>query len=198
MDSDDIKLVQQAKANPEAFRELYEKYSRKVFNYFYYRVGFHKDIAEDLMQETFVRAYKYLPRFSIRSYSYLAYLMTIAHNLLVDFYRKPKREIPAGDLDNVPAEITEPFEEADRKIAAENLWEALQQLPREMREAVLLRYREDMPIKEIAHIFGKSESTVEKLLREAREKLLHHPYLQDLAAFASVQTSERKPKFLLS
>src|SRR5581483_8085265 len=105
---DDASLIEQSKTEPAKFEHLYEKYADKVFNYFWYRTGHDWALSEDLMQETFLRAFQHLQKFRNRGYSYLTYLLNIAHNLLVDHYRKPK-SISVEDLptDIVPYEITE-------------------------------------------------------------------------------------------
>ena len=65
MDIADAQLVANAKKDKEQFKALYKKYISKVYNYFWYRVGHDNDVAEDLAQETFVRAYLNLQKFKI-------------------------------------------------------------------------------------------------------------------------------------
>src|SRR3989338_7230056 len=78
-------LVKKAQESPEAYEALYKKYGKRVYNYFWYRAGRVKEVAEDLAQETFVKAYQKLPNFRLRAYSYFSYLKTIAHNTLVKY-----------------------------------------------------------------------------------------------------------------
>lgn len=188
----DIDIIKRAKINPQAFQEIYIKYADKIYNYFWYRTGHQKEVAENLMQETFIKAFQHLPRFQIREYSYLTYLLTIAHNILVNYYRT-HRLIPLEEVGDVPIEITH---SVHRKLEAEKLWQALQSLSVTERDAILMRYQQEMPIKEIARVMGKSENAVKLLLSRTRKKLSAHPYLKDMVEFKDQARSYTEPKFL--
>lgn len=192
MNQDDTKLVALAKANPKEYAKLYIKYSDKVFNYFWYRTGHDKMLSEDLMQETFLRAFQYLSRFNNRGYSYLTYLITIAHNVLVDYYRKPK-PLPFTAIENVPYEITQDLE---KKYDAEMLWRALQDLPQLSRDRLLMKYQQNMSIRDIATATKATENAVKLSLSRSRKKLRVHPYLKDITRFADTKRRQTKAKFL--
>lgn len=193
MDKEDIILIKYAKKDPLQYEALYKKYAQKLFNYFWYRVGHQKEAAEDLMQETFIKAYEHLPKFNLRAYSYYSYLLTIAHNLLVNYYRKPQT-ISLESLDDVPEEITQDQILA-RQEAAGLLWRAIQQLPEKDKDIMLLRYQKELPIKDIARIVGKSENAVKLTLSRVRKNLAKHPYLKDAAMFGEYQKEYTKPRF---
>ncbi len=180
MEKPDNEIIQRAKINSQIFEEIYKKYADKIYNYFWYRVGHQKDTAEDLTQETFLRAFKHLARFQNRGYSYLSYLLAIAHNVLVNYYRSHKL-IPLSVFEGidipVPEEITNYLE---NKITIEQLKEALNTLSGAEKEITLMRYRDEMSIKEISKITGKSENAVKLILSRARKKLVSHPYLRNL------------------
>lgn len=198
MNNEDVDIIKRAKANSQIFEELYRKYADKVYNYFWYRTGHQKDVAEDLMQETFYRAFKHLSRFQIRGYSYLTYLLTIAHNILANYYRS-KKMIPLSELGeigedfDVPAEITDSLE---RKVEAQALWRAIQDLSSTERDALLMRYQKEMPIKDISRVMAKSENAVKLTLSRARKKLAQHPYLRDMVGFTDQERQYTKPRFL--
>jgi RNA polymerase sigma-70 factor (ECF subfamily) len=194
MEHADTELVEQAKVNPKHYDVLYRKYTNKVFNYFWYRTGHDKVLAEDLMQETFLRAYQHLQTFKTRGYSYLTYLLNIAHNLLIDHYRKPK-SIAVEDLDTdiVPYEVTE---DIVKKSDAEILWRAIQSLPSSSRDALLMHYQEDMPIKDIARVMNTTENAIKLNLSRTRRKLASHPYIKDIAGFADTKRRYTRPRFL--
>lgn len=194
MDKEDVFLVKKAKEDPKNYEALYKKYAQKVFNYFWYRVGHQKEVAEDLLQETFLKAYKSLPKFNLRSYSYYSYLLAIAHNVLANYYRKP-RPIPLDSLDNIPSQVTQ-LQEFNRKRNAELLWQAMQRLSQVEKDILLLYYREEFSIKEIARVVGKSENAVKLILSRARKKLANHPGLKGMVSFADYQKKYTKPKFL--
>lgn len=192
MNDEDIQLVALAKNNPKEYAKLYTKYSDKVFNYFWYRTGHDKMLSEDLMQETFLRAFQHLKHFNNRGYSYLTYLITIAHNVLVDHYRKPK-SVPFEAIEDIPYEITEDLE---RKYDGEALWRAIQDLPQSNRDKLLMRYQQDMSIKDIATATSTTENAVKLSLSRTRKKLKDHPYIKDIAGFADTKRKQTQAKFL--
>ena len=191
MNQEDTQFIKDARKDPNAYEKLYTKYSDKIYNYLWYRVGHDKDIAEDLMQEVFVRAYEHLPKFQIRGYSYLTYLYTIAHNVLVNYYKKPKA-ISLDAVGDVPYEVWGDIEEYDD---AKLLWRTIQQLPQKDKDMLYMKYRGGLKGKEIAQISGKSENAVKLSLSRSRKKLANHPYLQDINQFRDQKRKQTKPRY---
>lgn len=191
---EDSEAIKKSQENPNLFGTIYKKYATKVFNYFWYRTGHDKALSEDLMQETFVRAFERRAEYKEHGYSYLTYLLTIAHNILVDHYRKPK-SIPVDDLptDVVPYEITD---DLARKSDAEALWRAIQSLPASNRDALLMFYQKDMSIRDIAEVLGTTENAVKLNLSRTRKKLASHPYLQDIGSFQDKKRAYTKPRYM--
>lgn len=193
MKKTDAELVKNAKQYREQFEALYKRYIDKVYNYFWYRVGHDQDVAEDLAQETFVRAYQALPRFKVTEKSYLSYLLTIAHNLLVNHYRKPQPiSIEATGVD-VPEEIWSDIETKDN---IRSLWRAIQQLPSNEQDILYLKYQKGYKVADIAEIVGKSENAVKLALSRARKKLIAHPYLSSISEFSDQKRKARKGRYL--
>jgi RNA polymerase sigma-70 factor (ECF subfamily) len=192
MNEEDRRLVEIAKRNPKSFEALYKKYADNVFNYFWYRTGHDKELSEDLMQETFLKAFQHLSKFTTRGYSYLTYLLTIAHHLLIDHYRKPT-SVPVEDVEDIPFGI---MEDIERKSDAEALWHAIQDLPVSNRDILLMYYQDHMPIKDIARVTKSTENAVKLNLSRTRKKLKAHPYLKDIAQFAQMRRAYTKPRFL--
>jgi RNA polymerase sigma-70 factor (ECF subfamily) len=190
---DDTELIQRSIREPQIYEEIYKKYANKVYNYFWYRTGHDKSLSEDLMQETFLKAFERRSSYRPRGYTYLTFLLSIAHNLLVDHYRKPKsirvEELPT---DAVPYEITQDLE---RKSDAEALWRAIQSLPLASRDILLMFYQQDMSVRDIAKILRTSENAVKLQLSRIRKKLSEHPYLQDIKAFADMKKTYTTPRF---
>lgn len=165
--NEDQILVQRAKENAERFEFLYQKYSRRIYYYFWYRVGHKPEIAEDLTQETFLRAFRNLSQFESRNASYAAYLMTIAHNLLVDFYRKPA----AISIDNLTDIPNTADEEMERLTDVKLLWRVIDSLQPTEKSVIRMKYQEDLSTREIARKLTKTENAVRLILLRARKKL---------------------------
>lgn len=193
MPKTDAELVKNAKQDKEQFDALYKKYIDTIYNYFWYRVGHDQEVAEDLAQETFVRAYQALPRFKVTEKSYLSYLLSIAHNLLVNHYRKPQPiSIEATGVD-VPEEIWSDIETKDNIRA---LWRAIQQLSPSEQDMLYFKYRRGWSVAEIADVTGKSENAIKLTLSRARKKLATHPYLASIDEFSDQKRKARKGRYL--
>ena len=167
-------LVKKAQESPEAYEALYKKYGKRVYNYFWYRAGRVKEVAEDLAQETFVKAYQKLPNFRLHAYSYFSYLKTVAHNTLVKYYKKPKM-VSLEELGDIAADSPNISEVKEK---AELLWQAIEKLPEAEKNIILLKYREGRSVKEIAKMTQKSANAVKLVLSRARKKLAGLPELK--------------------
>lgn len=188
-------LVEKAKENPKEYEALYRKYADDVYNYIWYRVGHDKFTSEDLMQDVFVNAYEHLPKFRSRGYSYKTYLLTIARNILANHFRNQPFVVSLEELADVPDEVTLD-QLVSRKLQAEELWRAVQDLSVNERDAVLMFYRSEMPVKDIATVMGKSPNAVKIILSRARNKLKDHPYLKDMVHYAEQERAYIRPRFL--
>lgn len=164
---DDAQLVESSKQNPERFAALYNKYRDRVYNYLLYRVSDDARIAEELLQETFVRAFHALDHFKPQEYTYLSYLLVIAHNLLINYYRSPKL-VYMEDLSVL--KTTTESRKADF-LADRDLWKQLDQLGTAEKQVILMMYKEDKSVKEIAKAMHKTDNAIKLLLSRARKKL---------------------------
>ena len=186
----DLALVQRAQANDRAaFNEIVLRYKSKVYNYIFRMVHSVLD-AEDLTQETFVRAYLSIRSFQSRA-SLNTWLFRIATNLCIDHSRKTKK---IQGMTTSLSQESEEEEEAERDIPdvafdpqrlllnkelGKRLDEALRDLPEKLRTVVLLYDIEGLPYDEIANIVGCPLGTVKSRLFNARSALRQRlaPYL---------------------
>ena len=138
--------------------DIGEQYD-KVYRYCYFKVHDER-LAEDLTQETFLR---YFTQHSyIHRGKQLAYLYTIARNLCIDYYRRHQEE-------GLKEEIAEnPMEGVENSL---QLRMAVEKLPERMQELILLRYVNEVSIKEICRIMGMSRSSIYRMEQEALERL---------------------------
>ncbi len=167
--SEDEELIEKAKADRHHFGALYTKYGKNVYHFFWFRVNKNKEIAEDLMQETFLRAYKNISAFKNMGYKYSSYLFRIAHNLLVNHYRRPK-ELPLGQVE-IKEMSTEDNPNFVAKERAEAVYAIVKTFPEHEQKIFTLRYIEDLKIEDIAKHTGKSENAIKLLLCRNRKKL---------------------------
>ncbi len=151
--------------------DLGEQYD-KVYRYCYFKIH-NRDTAEDLTQETFLR---YFAQTSyINRGKQLAYLYTIARNLCHDYYRKQKPEY-STDIAAVSGEVEwhslVAWQDATAQLEkSASLFQAVQSLPEELRELVLLRYVNELAVGEISGILGLSRFVLYRREKEAMKRL---------------------------
>ena len=143
-----------------AYARLVEEYQRPIFNLMLRMSGSAED-ALDLSQEAFIKTYENLERFQ-PDRRFFSWLYAIAMNVARDFLRKRRPECLSSD--DVAEGETGFFVEATQEtemlenLDAAMVYEAMDRLPPDYREALILRYREDLSLKEVAESVGVSLS----------------------------------------
>jgi len=157
----------------EAFAHLVRKYQKPIYNLMLRAVGV-SEVAADLTQETFIRAYDKLYTFQ-PGRRFFPWLYTLAVNLARDHERRCRRQPPVAHLDPEtisPEDLAQPLPgEQRRQIEIHSLMEILQRLPIDYREAVILRYRDELPMKSIAALLGLTTSGAKMRVRRGLAKL---------------------------
>ncbi|HLF57724.1 MAG TPA: sigma-70 family RNA polymerase sigma factor [Thermoanaerobaculia bacterium] len=177
--SDEELAAAASRGSEEAFRELVERFERPVYG-LVLRIVRRNDLAEDLAQETFVKAWKALGRFD-PSRKFSSWLFKIAHNSALDALRRrgeeplsldapaaegePARELPADPRAENPLARTT-FRAAGRALEA-----ALAELRPQYREILVLRFVEGLAYEEIAEVTGSPLGTVKVHIFRARQEL---------------------------
>lgn len=156
-------VAQAREGNREAFGMLYDAHVQEVSRFLLAKTR-HKERAQDLTSETFIKALHNIHRFSPkRDTSFRAWLFTIAHRTFIDSARK-RHDI---SLEHAPEPIApnSPTHEVDHVLLSETLMRALQQLSELQRDTLVLRIWHGYSFQEIAHILGKSESATKMLMK---------------------------------
>lgn len=177
---DEPALVAEAIAGSEyAFQTLVERYQRPVFS-LVARMVKDRGIAEDVTQEVFVKAWRALPRYDPKR-RFASWLFKIASNAAIDQLRRkqlPTTPIETADpdrssiLDRVADERSEsPDTLVKRRELSAALEAAVAALRPEYRLVILLRFREDLPYRDIAEATGMPLGTVKTNLRRARREI---------------------------
>jgi len=167
MDNEDKILVEEyLNGDNSAFEKLVKKYLKPIYNFTY---QFIKDRAQadDLTQETFVKAWKNIKKFD-KEKSFKTWLFVIAKNSTFDYFKK-KKTIPfssfkINDENNKLEEIAEdsalPDEIAEVKDLEKRLKEKIEKIPSKYAIILLLHYKNDFTLKEVAEIIGRPYNTV--------------------------------------
>lgn len=172
----EARLVAQALAGAQpAFEQIVRRYQRPVIN-FIARVTGDRAGAEDLAQDTFVKAFRALPTFdTTRRFS--GWLLRIAHNTAVDALRRSHGHTvpigPDGERDGVRAEpaasaAPDPVEQHDLGRALDA---ALRRVRPQYRAAIVLRYHESLSYEEIAAVMQVPPATARTYVHRARKEL---------------------------
>lgn len=176
-------LVERAKTDPAAFGEIFDRYYDRLFSYALHRTG-SVAVAEDVVAETFLKAFNKLWQFTWRGAPFSAWLYRIAGNEVLMHFRR--RDTATASLEamlevDASLEPKDPNDLRDELIAAEEEYAKsrlaqkaiglLQQLPAHYAEALTLRYMEEKSVAEVAVILDKPEGTVKSLLSRGIDRL---------------------------
>jgi RNA polymerase sigma-70 factor (ECF subfamily) len=152
-----------------AFAALVERYWDRLYRWLY-RLSHDRHTAEDLAQETFLKAFAGLARFQAGT-NFAAWLFRIAHNNFANQCRTAARHrepLPA----DLPARDGGPVEQVLSQEALQGLTRAVNRLPADFRAALLLRVEEGLSFREIAEVLDLTEETARWRVFKARQKLL--------------------------
>ncbi len=162
------------KGNKAAINELITRYSANVYSYILMMVK-NQDLANDFLQETFIKVFESLKRGKYQEKGiFLSWVIRIAHNLVIDYYRKNKNlptvsnDSSDYDLLNSPKYTDKNIEQIwGESIVQEQIRKLIELLPVEQREVVLLRHYGGLSFKEIAKLTGVSINTALGRMRYA-------------------------------
>ncbi len=170
--SDETLIKTIREGDTEFFAVIVERYQVPIYNLMY-RYSGSADDAADMTQDVFCRVFEKLERYQAQK-SFFAWLYTLALNHARDWARKRtnhKRKIERFSREYSNGETRSPGHLAEADQDAKNLLSAMAKLADDRREMVLLKYRHERSVKEIAEIFDISESAVKMRLSRALEEL---------------------------
>src|SRR3984885_3309714 len=177
-DSDEALLRRYARGEAAAFEALYRRHELRVWRYLQRNLR-DAATADELMQEVWFAVARDAARYR-PSARFTTWLFSIAHNRMIDSIRARRRHMSLESLGHESAEVARqltadpsagPVAAAVARDEAAALIRAVEELPREQREAFLLQVEGDLDIEEIARITGSSFETTKSRLRYARTKL---------------------------
>lgn len=200
--SDDSRLAELArKGDINAFGELYERYSPRVYNLVFRMLG-NSDEAEDVRQEVFLKAFKSLKGFRGQS-TFTTWIYRIATNQCLDAMRRKKSSLSTEEMQESNGwEIADlardhnPEESLLLGVTVQAVEKALLDTPDHYRALIVLRHIENLSYEEIAAVLGCSQNSLNVRLHRAREcfkkALLPYLSLEDTEASNELQQSKKK------
>ncbi|MBI2074904.1 MAG: sigma-70 family RNA polymerase sigma factor [Candidatus Levybacteria bacterium] len=159
------------KGDKDAFGHIYKHFLKKIYRYIYFSVH-SKEVAEDLTQTTFLKAWRSLATFSPSGGTLQAYLFAIARNAIIDYYRR-KKEVLGKELGEHISESTwaNPEELFAKDETASSVWQAIKRLEEIEKNVIIMRYFEELDYAEIARIISKQEGAVRVMIYRILKKL---------------------------
>lgn len=149
----------------EEYLRAYDKYASGILRHAYFRTG-NWEIAEDLTQDTFFKVWNRISNNNQKIENFKTFLYKVADNLIIDYYRK-KPGMPVS-IEKISPESAscEPSQEREaEKIINKSLIEkCLMELDSKYREIIIYRYINDLTIKEISEITGKSSNNISVII----------------------------------
>ncbi len=167
-------LVRRAQqGHSEAFGGLYEAFYDKIYRYVMFKTGDSLE-AEDLTEEVFLRMLESIGSFKWQGYPFTSWLFRIAHNLVIDYYRKSGRQKKTS-LDDAMRVVGTDGVDIDRKLDVElsikEVKDAMGGLTQLQQEVLSLRFAGGLSVAETAEAMGKKENAVKALQHAAIKKL---------------------------
>lgn len=153
----------------EAFGLIYDHFSEKIYRFIYFRVG-HKEIAEDVLSDTFVKAWQKINQ--INSPEALSgWLYQIARNNIIDYYRLKKETVALEEVSNTLEDLINTVDTVSASLQQKKILDKLNELTDEQQQVIRYRFFEDLSNEEIAYVMGKSEGAIRVIQHRAIMRL---------------------------
>ncbi len=173
-ESEDSVCVRQVlNGEQHAFNDIVSRYETRIFSLLFMMTR-DRSAAEEVAQDTFLRAYANLQKYDPQRPLY-PWLATIAARLGINWLNRTRtrQKYHTSDLEaaNLSAPGPNPAEDLELRRAGLSLWERVADLPQGERTAVLMFYKQELTVSEIANILGVTKGTIKTLLHRARAHL---------------------------
>lgn len=142
-----------------------------IYRFIYIKTLGNVQLAEDITQETFIKAWQKSDKFDITKGSLKTWLYTIARNLLIDYLRKAKNHTESiNEFEEIKSAISIE-KDAEQALLREEMLKSLKSLNQSDEDLIIMRFINELEIKEMAQILNKPENTVKVAIHRAVNKL---------------------------
>lgn len=173
----DEELAKEASENEDFFYELMNRYESKLLRYILRLAKINQETAEDILQDTFIKSYKYINNFDSKL-KFSSWIYRIAHNETISYWRKNQKNYDFVSIDkennglaNSLSHAVKTDSEAMNNERNESIKSVINDLPEIYREVLILRFLEEKEYDEISDILQKPIGTVSALIYRAKKKL---------------------------
>lgn len=159
--------------NYDAFSRYYKEFMPAVYGYVYMRTNQNREIAEDIVSEIFTKAVENFDQFDEKRGSFKSWIFQIARNYLIDHFRSKKNQKTESleAIENYIKDSSDPQKDAKDSIEKEIIKEAINTLPEDKKELIILRYLSGYSIEEIAEITDENPNNLRVKLHRTQQEL---------------------------
>ena len=150
--------------------DLFKWLNEPLYRYIYIRCGYNRELAEDITQDVFVKAWEKRETFNPNRSTLKNWIYIIARNHIIDFYRK-KKIVGSSFNEEIEESIKQQGVSLEDELLLEDILKNLNRLNEKEKEVIVLRYVQDLDIRDVAQIIGKSENTTKVMIHRALKKL---------------------------
>ncbi|MDO8536717.1 MAG: sigma-70 family RNA polymerase sigma factor [bacterium] len=171
LDGEENLIKQAIKGKASAFGSLYDYYQPKIYRFVLIKVG-RREEAEDLTHEVFKNAWENIESYKDLGFPFSSWLYRIARNQITDHWRSQKGETSLEKID--PEYFVAPASlqlDVAYKMEIERVKDAIGRLKPEYQDVVIMRFVEDLPVKDVATALDKSEGAIKLLQHRAIKEL---------------------------
>ncbi len=163
-------ILRQAQAGSEAaLTQIYNAYFERIYRFVFYRVS-HKETAEDLTEDIFVKLFKKLKNLEQLG-AFEGWLFQIARNQVIDYYRRKKQLVPLEEIENTLEYETNLVDTVNLKTEQTVFIKLLKELTPEQQQVIKLKFLEDIDNDIIAEMMNKTEGAIRVIQHRAIAKL---------------------------
>jgi RNA polymerase sigma-70 factor (ECF subfamily) len=176
IDGEEEQLIRSAVGgDSSAFGSLYDRYQPAIYRFIVVKVGSREE-AEDITHHVFLSAWQKVGTYKYRGHPFSSWLYQIARNMVIDHYRSRRDDVSLDKLDP-ESSIIPAAAQADlsMKLQLEKVHRAVKELKPDYQDVIILRFVEDLPLKEVSAILKKSEGAIKlaqhRAIKELKKKL---------------------------
>jgi RNA polymerase sigma-70 factor, ECF subfamily len=162
-------LTRAKSGKEEALTILYNHYYERLYRFIYYRVS-HKEVAEDLTEEVFIKSFRNLKNLE-QTAAFEGWLFQIARNQVIDYYRSKKSTVPLEEIENTLEYETNIVDIVNLQTEQTLLIKILKELNSDQQMVIKLKFIEDLDNETIANLMDKTEGSIRVLQHRAIAKL---------------------------
>lgn len=162
-------LAKAKQGDQAAFAELYNLYFKKIYRFIFFRVS-HKEVAEDLAEDVFLKAYLKISSISDDN-AFAGWLYQIARNKVIDYYREKKITVDLEEVENTLEYENNVIDFINLSQQQAVFVKHLKQLTPEQQIVIKLKFLEDLSNEEISAVMQKNEGTIRVIQHRAIQRL---------------------------